>query len=91
MNLLGFTPPFFDVLKQKFELFMQQDDLSLNQEFFLPSAVTALVEEFNVKIPVIASPERTYGVTYKEDKPVVKEMIKSRVAEGQYPGQLWAT
>ena len=41
-------------------------------------------------MPVIETPELTYGVTYQEDKPIVKEMIKEQVERGTYPMQLWA-
>ena len=41
-------------------------------------------------MPVIETPELTYGITYQEDKPIVKEMIQKLVDRGIYPKQLWA-
>jgi len=89
MNLVGFTPPFFDVLKQGFENFVQKNAQNPKAEYYLPDAVTSLVENYGVQIPVIETPEMTYGVTYKEDKPIVKEMIRKMVEQGSYPKKLW--
>lgn len=89
MNLLGFTPPFFKVLENGFRKFVEQNAKNPKSEYFLPNAVSSLVENYEVKIPVIETPELTYGVTYKEDKPIVKEMIRQAVQQGIYPKKLW--
>ena len=36
------------------------------------------------------STDKWYGVTYREDKPLVVEAIARKTAEGQYPENLWA-
>ena len=90
MNLLGFTPPFFKVLSSGYEEFMVKKSNEPGSEYFLPTAVAKLIEDHHVKIPVIETSEMTYGVTYKQDKPVVKERIKQMVEEGLYPGRLWS-
>lgn len=89
MNLFGFTPPFFEVLRKGFiEFFSENADL-LKSEFFLPEAASLLVKDYNVNIPILRSTERTYGVTYREDKPVVTAMIAELVNKGVYPAKLW--
>lgn len=89
MNLVGFTPPFFEVLKSGFEKFVKKNAQNPKAEYYLPDAVTSLVENYGVQIPVIETPEMTYGVTYKDDKPIVKEMISKLVEQGVYPKKLW--
>ena len=89
MNLLGFTPGFFKVLRDGFETFVKKEGTKLKSEYFLPSAVDSLVKDYHVKFPVIETPELTYGVTYQDDKPIVKKMIEKLVAEGKYPERLW--
>lgn len=89
MNLLGFTPGFFKVLRDGFEAFVQKEATKLKSEYFLPSAVDSLVKDYEVKFPVIETPELTYGVTYQDDKPIVKKMIERLVSEGKYPKKLW--
>jgi NDP-sugar pyrophosphorylase family protein len=90
MNLFGFTPPFFEILKTGFERFAKNNSANLKAEYFLPDAVTQMVAHRSVKMPVIETPEMTYGVTYSEDKPIVKEMLKNMVLKGIYPKNLWA-
>jgi len=90
MNLFGFTPPFFDILKTGFERFARDNSTNLKAEFFLPDAVTQMVTQHTVRMPVIETPELTYGVTYSNDKPIVKEMLIKMVKNGIYPKNLWA-
>ncbi len=89
MNLVGFTPPFFDLLKVGFEQFVKTNAENPKSEYFLPNAVTQMLKQYGVKMPVIETPELTYGVTYPKDKPVVKEMINRLVEQGIYPKNLW--
>ncbi len=89
MNLVGFTPPFFNILKNGFEDFIKLNADQPKSEFFLPDAVSNMIANDRVKMPVIETPELTYGVTYQEDKPIVKEMIRKLVDVGQYPEKLW--
>ena len=39
---------------------------------------------------VLPCEETWYGVTYRQDKPLVVEAIARKTAEGQYPENLWA-
>ena len=89
MNLVGFTPMFFDTLKAGFEQFVKNNIDNPKAEYFLPDAVTGIIKNQGVKMPVIETPELTYGVTYQEDKPIVKEMIQKLVDRGIYPKNLW--
>jgi hypothetical protein len=89
MNLVGFTPPFFDILKTGFESFALANASNPKAEYFLPVAVTQMISQHSVKMPVVETPEMTYGVTYVEDKPVVKEMLIEMVKNGVYPKRLW--
>ena len=38
---------------------------------------------------MLTSEDKWYGVTYKEDKPVVENAIKSFKENGLYPESLW--
>lgn len=90
MNLVGFTPPFFDVLRTGFEEFAQSSINTPKSEFFLPTAVSSIINKHASEIPVIETPDLTYGVTYQDDKALVRDMIKKRVEEGVYPENLWS-
>jgi len=89
MNLMGFTPPFFDVLRQGFMDFVSRNEGNAKAEYFLPSALDSMIKEHKVPVPVIETPERSYGVTYRKDKQLVMEMINRKVIDGLYPKKLW--
>ena len=44
-----------------------------------------LLEENRATVAVLKSSDKWYGVTYKEDKPVVMEAIRKMEEEGLYP------
>ena len=48
------------------------------------------MEEGKATVQVLKSADRWYGVTYREDKPLVVEAIARKTAGGQYPENLWA-
>ena len=89
MNLVGFTPPFFDVLETGFTNFVMENASNIKSEYYLPNPITEMIQNKSVRIPVIETPEQTYGVTYKNDKPIIKQMLKQLVEQGIYPKKLW--
>ena len=58
--------------------------------YVLPSVVTKLIDGKKAVVKVLHSADKWYGVTYREDKPLVVEAIARKTAEGQYPENLWA-
>ena len=47
--------------------------------------VNNLISQNRATVTVLKSEDRWYGVTYKEDKPVVMEAIRRLEEEGKYP------
>ena len=91
MNLWGFGKSFLDEAEQRFAGWLTEN-LPVNPlkcEYFLPLVVTELIEENKAKIQVLRSTDKWFGVTYREDKPLVVEAIARKTAEGQYPEKLW--
>ena len=58
-------------------------------EYFLPSAVNDLLLAGKARVRVFRSGDRWYGVTYRQDKPVVEKAIREMTVRGQYPENLW--
>ena len=58
-------------------------------EFFLPQAVDTLVQQGRARVKVYESTERWYGVTYKQDRPMVEQALKAFAAAKVYPETLW--
>jgi len=90
MNMWGFTPSIFNELKARFPEFLRKNESNLAKaEYFLPSVVDNLISSGKAVVRVLPSEEKWYGVTYKEDKPVVKNAISEMVKRGVYPANLW--
>ncbi len=91
MNMWGFTNSFLTEAKARFGKFLdtalQQNPLKC--EYFLPTVVDSLLKEGKARVKVLTSPDKWYGVTYKEDKPVVVAAIKEMTQSGKYPQNLW--
>lgn len=92
MNMWGFTAAgIFDELSAGWPVFLESA-LSRNPakaEYFLPDVVGKAVREGRAEVDVLPSPERWYGITYREDKPAVVAAIGKMTLEGAYPEPLW--
>lgn len=91
MNLWGFTPSFVEEAQRRFAAFLDRTKVEnpLKGEYFLPSIVSELIEEKLGRVKVLRSQDKWYGVTYKEDKPVVVDAIQKMTRAGVYPDRLW--
>lgn len=91
MNMWGFTSSILQELNNRFARFLEENlrKNPLKCEYFLPFVVDELLKENKAEVTVLKSPDRWYGVTYKEDKPVVVEAIKNMRFAGLYPQGNW--
>lgn len=91
MNMWGFTHSILKEIKAGFPAFLEEG-LKTNPmkcEYFLPAVVSRLVEEDKATVAVLKSSDKWYGVTYKEDKPVVVAALQKMKEDGKYPMHLW--
>ncbi len=91
MNMWGFTESLLKELAAQFPTFLDENlgRNPLKCEYFLPSVVSALVNDGRAAVQVLKTADQWFGVTYKEDKPVVVAMIGQMKKEGRYPEHLW--
>lgn len=90
MNFLLFTPDLFDILEERFPMFLDQNQANLSScEYLIPIVLNELVEEGKTTVDVLETTANWYGVTYKEDKELVTGAIKKLVKEKTYPEKLW--
>ena len=91
MNLWGFGPSFVKEIRARFPAFLDKAlaENPLKAEFYLPSVVSALIEEGKARVKVLHSADRWHGVTYQEDKPLVVAAIGEKTDAGLYPSPLW--
>ena len=91
MNMWGFTRSILDEIKAGFPAFLDKGikENPMKCEYFLPSVVSDLLAEGRATVRVLESEDKWYGVTYKEDKPVVVAAVQALKDEGLYPQKLW--
>lgn len=91
MNLFGFTPDYFAHSEVGFKEFLSSDDVksNLKAEFFIPLMVNKLVGNGTARLKVLSTTSQWFGVTYKEDKPMLVAKIEKLIEDGVYPRNLW--
>lgn len=89
MNCWGFDTGIFDYIWDGFDKFLSSSEGDpLKREYYLPFAVTELMQKGICTVNVYSSEDAWYGVTYQEDRESVKKGIKSLVEKGIYPKSL---
>ncbi len=91
MNMWGFSASFLIEIENRFSDFLNKNlsENPLKSEYFLPGVVDELLKKHKAVVKVLTSTDKWYGVTYKEDKPVVVSAIRKKVEDGIYPENLW--
>ena len=89
MNFFGFTPSLFAELETQFPVFLKNAMANnpLKAEFLIPQEVGRLLRENKARVRVLSSPDRWYGVTYQEDKPLVQKALRELTSAGVYPSE----
>lgn len=91
MNMWGFTRGFLEEVEKGFGPFLKEglQNSPLKCEYYLPMVVSRLLEEKKAEVAVLTTTEKWYGVTYREDKPMVEAAIRDMKSAGKYPKKLW--
>ncbi|MBL8026802.1 MAG: nucleotidyltransferase [Fibrobacteres bacterium] len=90
MNMWGFTKSLFSELESGFPEFLKANMTNPKSEFFIPEIVGNLVRKGKATVKVLSTDDKWFGVTYKEDKPLVQEAVRQLVAKNVYPAKLWS-
>lgn len=77
MNFWGFTPYFFDCLQDMFIDFLKKNNDNPKSEFQIPTVVNHFLQNKTADIKVLVTDAQWFGVTYKEDRPIVVEKLKN--------------
>ena len=88
MNMFGFTPAVFPLLRQRFASFIDRRGGDPKAEFLLPDEVGRMVAEKLIRVKVITTSAEWFGITYREDRESVVRSIRSLVQQGGYPEKL---
>lgn len=89
MNFWCFHPSLFNFIEQEFKTFLDQNINDPKAEFLIPYTADRFIKTGLGVIKVLPTDAQWFGVTYKEDAPVVTENINKLVSDGVYPPKLW--
>jgi len=89
MNFWGFTPEMFKISEELFRDFAHANKDNPKAEFFIPLVADSLLSSETADFKVVPTDSKWFGVTYKEDKPIVQASIDQLIKDGVYPENLW--
>lgn len=90
MNMWGLPASFLNELERGFPEFLaglREGDVK--SEYLLPRIIDRLVSEGKASVKVLETPDRWFGVTYKEDKQMVADSLRALIKQGAYPERLY--
>ncbi len=92
MNCWGFVPEIFPRLGDLFVEFLREAATQgpTKAEFYLPAAISTLIERRMQSVKVLTTKSHWFGITYRDDKPGVESQLRAVVESGQYPSNLAA-
>lgn len=91
MNMWGLSPAFLNELESGFPEFLDSlKEGDIKSEYLLPKIIDKLVQSKRARVRVLETGDKWFGVTYKEDKPVVAASIRKLVADGVYAQRLFS-
>ena len=91
MNMWAFYPSVFTLFDQALKEFFKEGikKSPLTAECLIPTEVGSFLAKGQVRVKMLSSRDKWFGVTYKEDKPMVQQAIRDLKEEGRYPRRLW--
>lgn len=88
MNFWILKPRFFEIAEKELRNFLEQSDL-LTDEFYLPAVIDSGIRAGEIKVKVMHSSEKWFGLTYPEDLNPVRQEIEKLKQNNGYPLHLF--
>ena len=89
LNFFCFDKSFIDLCVAEFDEFLSKNINDIKSEFLMPKVADLFIKKGMGVIDVVPTDAVWFGVTYKEDAPIVKEKVMELVKSGAYPENLW--
>lgn len=91
MNMWAFYPSIFGQMEAALDDFFarQVEANPMKAECLIPTEIGRLLENKKATVQVLSSQDKWFGVTYREDKPFVKQSIQELKNKKVYPQKLW--
>jgi len=87
-KFLSDSPNYYGFMRctEGFNKFLTEKINVPKSEYFLPFQIDELIKKGEKQVEVLVAEDKWYGMTYKEDKPVVKAAIADMTKNGLYDG-----
>lgn len=89
MNFFGFTPRAFASFQSYWDAFIAENVTTEKTECYLPEGSAHMVRNGEGRIRFFTTQEKWFGMTYSEDRQMVRDQLARKIAEGYYPEKLW--
>jgi NDP-sugar pyrophosphorylase family protein len=89
MNFWCFHPSVFNFIEEGFQVFLKENIDNPKAEYLIPFTADQWIKAGKGVIKVIPTSSKWFGVTYKEDAPVVQRSLNELVQQNEYPNNLW--
>ena len=90
MNMWGYHPDVLPRMEQQLVSFLRSLSPDDNKsECLLPIVMDRFLSAGSIRTEVLRTADSWFGLTYQEDKPVVKQALRTLHASGVYPPSLW--
>ncbi|MCR5188533.1 MAG: hypothetical protein K6C97_06320 [Treponema sp.] len=89
MNLFGFSQRVLDDFQPYWDNFIATKASTEKEECLLPIAVGHMLDNDYGKVKFFSSSENWFGMTYTEDRQIVRDEIAKKVEKGYYPERLY--
>ena len=91
MNMWGLPASFLDELERGFPEFLASvPDGDIKKEYLLPRIIDKLIKSGQATVKILNTPDKWFGVTYKEDKEQVVNAIRGLIEAGVYKEKLFS-
>lgn len=89
MNFWGLKPSVFPYLQEGFAEFLRINGNDPKAEYFIPTVINDNILRGKITTKVLSCNASWFGITYREDKPKVKQQMRELINRGVYPESLW--
>ncbi|WP_367942512.1 sugar phosphate nucleotidyltransferase [Enterocloster citroniae] len=90
MNMWGIPASFLEELEKGFPRFLDSlKEGDVKSEYLLPRIIDDLVQSGRARVTVLDTPDKWFGVTYKEDKQAVVDAVRKLIDAGVYKEMLY--
>ena len=84
-----FNKSIFPLLEEYFKTFLDNSDDLESAECLISTFVDDMIKDGTITLNYVSTNSKWYGITFREDLPMVKDGIEKMIEAGEYKKNLW--